>query len=186
LQLIDHDDALIDGTGLRAFIATSAVLVCDIVEPIGSLIKALIGTFQPTERTLGAEVETDHGALILRRAAFEGLVARLALRPQLEMAFDSRNRGAFHELEPFWQNRNLMLPFNSLTRLHCPYAFPHFVIRLARSLSTGRLFRVLMVQIFFDSLNPDDIRIDAGDGAKGFLVREVIPENPKTAKTEIA
>jgi len=79
-----------------------------------------------------------------------------------------------------------MLPFNPLTRLHRPYAFPHFVIRLARSLSTGRLFRVLMVQIFFDSLNPDDVRIDAGDGAKGFLVREVIPENPKTAKTEIA
>src|SRR5207249_9397268 len=62
LQLIDHDDALIDGTGLRAFVATGAVLVCDIVEPIGSLIKALIGTFQPTERTLGAEVKTDHGA----------------------------------------------------------------------------------------------------------------------------
>ena len=145
LQLIDHDDALIDGAGLRALIATGAVLVCDIVKSIGSLIKALVGTFQPTERAFGAEVETDHGALILRRAAFEGFVARLALRPQLEMAFDSRNRGAFHELEPFWQNRNLMLPFNSLTRLHCPYVFPYFIIRLARSLSAGRLFRVLMV-----------------------------------------
>src|SRR6266700_1602817 len=91
LQLIDHDDALIDGTGLRAFVATGAVLVCNIVKPVVGLIKALVRTLQPTERTLGAEVETAHGALILRRAPFEGLVPRLAPRPQFEMAFDRRN-----------------------------------------------------------------------------------------------
>src|SRR5437870_436665 len=31
LQLIDHHDALIDGTRLRAFVATGAVFVCNIV-----------------------------------------------------------------------------------------------------------------------------------------------------------
>src|SRR5689334_5452084 len=106
LQLIDHHDALMDRTGLRAFVAPSAVFVCNIVQPVAGLVKTLVGTFQPAERALGAKVKAHDRPLILCRAALKCLVARLALRPQFELASHGRNRSSFQELEPFRQNGN--------------------------------------------------------------------------------
>src|ERR1051326_7683327 len=65
LQLIDHDNALIDGTNLRAFVATGAVFVCNIVQPVFCWVKPLVGPSQPAERALGAEVKAHDGSLIL-------------------------------------------------------------------------------------------------------------------------
>src|SRR5262249_49352972 len=118
LQLIDHDDALIDRTGLRAFVATRAIFVRNIVQPVVRLVKTLVRTLQPAERALGAKVKAHDGPLILCRAAFKCLVARLTLWPQFELASHGRNRSAFHELEPFRQNGDLMLPLSSFPGLH--------------------------------------------------------------------
>src|SRR5262245_10643195 len=142
LQLIDHHDALIYWTDLRAFVAARAVFIRDVVQPIVCLVETLIWAFQPAERALCAKVEAHNGTLILGCAAFECLVARLSIRPQFEMALDGGNSGAFQELEPFGQNGDFMCPFDSFARLHRSGRRSHFVIRSARGLSAGRLLRV--------------------------------------------
>src|SRR5262245_60720116 len=96
LQLIDHHDALIDRTNLRELVAARAVLVGNIVQPIGCLIETLVGTLQPTERALGTKIEANNRPLIFRRAALERLVSGLALRAQFELPSNGRNRSAFH------------------------------------------------------------------------------------------
>ena len=150
------------------------------------MIETLIRTLEPAERALGAKVKAHHGPLILRRAAFKCLVARLALWPQFEMAFDRRNSGALHELEPLWQNRDFVHPFNSFSGLHCLYRVAHFFICLPRRFGAERLFRILVAQIVLDCLDADDVGIRSGDSAESFFVSEIIPENPETTEAEIA
>ena len=131
LQLVNHHDALIDGTDLRALVASGAVLECDVVESIGCLIETLVGTFEPAQRALGAKVEAHDRTLILRRAPLECLIARLAFRAQFEMAFHSGNSGAFHELEPLRQNGDFVGPLRSFSGLHRSHRSRNFLIRFA-------------------------------------------------------
>src|SRR5262249_17304988 len=144
LQLIDHHDALIYWTNLRAFVAASAVLKRDVVQSIGCLIEALVWTFKPAESAFRAKIKSHNGPLIFRCAAFKCLIARLALWPQFEMAFDRGNSGPFHELEPLWENGDLMRPLGPFSRFNYPHRLAHFLICFARSFGAGRLFRVFV------------------------------------------
>src|SRR5713101_7183653 len=59
LELVDHHDAVLHRTDLRADPATDARLVDDLVVPLGGDLKALVRTVEPAHRALDARVEVD-------------------------------------------------------------------------------------------------------------------------------
>src|SRR5207237_9479369 len=129
---------------LCALGGAGAVCKRDVVQAVGCLIETLVRTVKPAEGALGAKVKAHDRPLILRRAALKCLVSRLAFWPQLELAFDGGNSGAFHELEPLRQNRNFMRPFNSFASLHCPCRFAYFLVCLARGFCADGFIRILV------------------------------------------
>src|SRR5712692_9172106 len=79
LELVDHHDAVLHRTDLRADPATDARLVDDLVVPLGGDLKALVRTVEPAHRALDARVEVDdrpqraRAVLLVLRVSLPGL-----------------------------------------------------------------------------------------------------------------
>src|SRR5205814_6739507 len=79
LQLVDHDDAVLDRADLGADAAPDAGLVHDLVVALGRHLEALVGAIEPAHRALDAGVEVHHrpersgAVLLVVRVALPGL-----------------------------------------------------------------------------------------------------------------
>src|SRR2546428_450666 len=176
LELVDHDDAVLDRADLGTDPATDAGFVDHLVVAFGRDLEALVRTVEPAHRALDARVEVHDRAERARRVFLVLRVAFAGLAGVDDDAGAHCGPARFLELEH-------LVAARALARLHCAE------LRAVKAVLRG-LHGAFVFGLFFDErlhiLEADPVRHDLRECAQDAVVGMVILEDPETGERRAA